>query len=578
IADAARALPHIEALLARDAAHEKARSVAVDLLGHPATRGEAARILADTFERLGNTREAADMLAIQFADAEAHGEQTRAARAESERRLAIAKHDLGDLVGAEGLFEAIVARDAADDDARRRYRAITTALDRRLAFVDVVERSTAAAAPTVRALALLDVAEVLLEAGDEARAAAALQQILALDVDDGARASALHRLVSLHEASGDARALAATLEALVAAERDPAAKDTAAERLARVREERLGDVPGAIEIYRALVHGRLAAVAVAALEGLYARAARFEDLADLIEARARQSSGPAALRLALRAAEIRAARLPAGGAAAKAALEGDTIDERAVSEHAIEVWRAHVAAHGPSREAHARLLPLLTQERRWSEWVDVMTSDVALAAPSERPPLQVALARVALDESGDPARALSLLADAAMVAPATPGARELLDRLLAYDAQRLGAAEALDGVARAAGDTAALVGVLEIKGALAQKVSARLGAYEEAVTLTERDLADAAGALELAGAALAVAVRGEPKRVTSWLDRVERLAAAADQPARKAALLGGALGDVPVDNKALARLARRAGAALEVVGDVEPALALYARS
>ncbi|HVY46611.1 MAG TPA: hypothetical protein VHB21_12070, partial [Minicystis sp.] len=93
-----KALPHIQALLAKDPAHEKARLVAMQLLERPQTRGRAAEVLADVFHALGSPVEAANMLAIRLAEID--GPE----RAPLERKLAILKQDLGDLAGAHPLL------------------------------------------------------------------------------------------------------------------------------------------------------------------------------------------------------------------------------------------------------------------------------------------------------------------------------------------------------------------------------------------------------------------------------------------------------------------------------------------
>ena len=85
------------------------------------------------------------------------------------------------------------------------------------------------------------------------------------------------------------------------------------------------------------------------------------------------------------------------------------------------------------------------------------------------------------------------------------------------------------------------------------------------MTLAEREIGDIKLALDLAGLALVEAVAREPKRTTSWLNRVERLASAAGDSAKKAELLVAALAARTIDSKAMARLGRRAGAALEAI-------------
>ncbi len=571
LGDVEQALPHIEALLAKDPSHEKARLVALQLLERATTRGRASELLADVFHRLGSPVEASNMLAVRL------GEVDGPERAPLERKLAILKCDVGDLAGAHPLLEAVVLRDPTDDDVRRRFREVSASLDRRLAAADTLALAASSTDDLVlRARLSMELGEVLMDAGDVGRARAALQEVIELKSDDALTLAAARELVGLYAIAREHRALASVLELLAEHETEEAAREAAIERAAHLYEADLDDPAAAIVAWRKLLAGARAEQAQASLQALFERAGAVDDLADVLEQRAKATSGPEARLLGFRAAEIRAARAPERPVAS---LDRDTTDGDTLvgpdTAHALAVWRAFLAEYGPDRNAHARLGPLLEQEELWAELAEMLTAEIALAPPPDRAPYMARLARLHVDHLGDRVRAVQLAAEALLVDPKELEARTILEAELDAGDHRLAAADALDPVYRAAASTPDLVRVLRVKGELATKPTQRLGAFEEAVTLAERELGDIKLALDLAGLALVEAVAREPKRTTSWLDRVERLASAAGDSAKKAELLVAALAARTIDSKAMARLGRRAGAALEAIGDIDRAIDAY---
>ena len=107
--------------------------------------------------------------------------------------------------------------------------------------------------------------------------------------------------------------------------------------------------------------------------------------------------------------------------------------------------------------------------------------------------------------------------------------------------------------------------------------AARFEAWEQAASLFERELEDRPRALEVSARALGDAARNDSARAAAWLERTGRLGEAVSERQR-AELLSGALGDGPVDNRALARLAEAAGKAWQEAGEPERALGYLRRA
>ncbi|MGK3986087.1 tetratricopeptide repeat protein [Sorangium sp. So ce136] len=590
-----RALPHVEEVLAQDPAHAAAFRAGEALLGRKTALVRAAAALESAYARLGKAQDAARMMTLQI-------ENLRGPRrVEVQKRLVeLLFQKLGDLASAFALSEQILAVDPSDEAVRERFLALAPALDRRLDAARVLVRASSGAKDKpLRARIAAELGELYEGLGDGKRARAAFLQALDGEPDGAAVRRAARGLAKLCERERDARGLAGALERLVEAETDAEAREAAAERLARLYEEELGDAAGAIAAYRKLAEGGSSREprALAALERLYEATAAHDGLAWVLERRAEaEPDRRAARELAFRAAELRTrlADLPA----------------------AVAAWRRYLAAFGPSREAHARLIPLLEQERRWAELESLLEAEAELAAGQERASVLARIGAIRMARLDDPAGAIAAYRGALALDSTDRPSRLALEKMLGpppgsgaggsgvesspsrqsahlhlTDDQRLAACAVLEPIARAEGAAPLLVRVLETRAEIAPvvwtpgaaapapaDVSGRLAALEEAVGIAERELRDPKRALDLAARALTLATASAPERLARWVAEVERLTEHGSESARRAPALAGALGDRAVDSPALSHLARRAGEALLASGDVTQALALYRRA
>jgi tetratricopeptide (TPR) repeat protein len=554
LAEVERALPHVEEILRAKPTHEAARRVAEELLSHKAVTGRAAAALAAAYDAAGEPAEAARMLAIEI-------EALRGPkRVEAQKKLAaLTLTQLGDLEKTFALDEQILPLDPGDDDVRSRFVQLASALDKQLEATRTLTRAASASRdPAVRARIGADMGDLLRELGDAKKARASYQAVLDARADDAASLQAARALAALCREPRDAKGLLFALARLAEVETDEEARVAATAELAGIAEHEVGDLPAAIAAHEKLVGTRAEAESLEALARLYEAAGAWAELATVLDrmtAAARDAKK--ARELAFRAADIRATKLP----------------DRAA---ALVAWQAYVATHGASREALARLIPLLEHERRWEELAHALSADAALAPAEEKALLLSRLGQLRLARLGDARGALEAHKQALAIDPAERQSRLAVDRMLSAGELRLAAADVLEPIARAEGSASALVRVLEARAALAEDARSRLAALAEATDLAHRSLRDARRAVELAARGLGEALAASLDDVPMWVERVE--VSAGGDAARRASALREALGDRAVDHAVIALLARRAGEALVASGEVADALAVYRRA
>ncbi|AKT42745.1 tetratricopeptide repeat protein [Chondromyces crocatus] len=470
-----RALPHVEEVLTRDPVNAAALATAEALLGRKPVAPRAAAALETAYERVGRTQDAMKMLAIQIES------QRGPKRIEAQKRLAeLLFHRAGDLQGAYALCEQILTVDPADDQVRERYLSLAVSLDRRLDAAKLFTRAAATARDkAARARIGVELGELLLELGDTRKARSSFQQALELASDDGASLRAARALAQLYEKERDTRGLAAMLGRLADLTPDVEEREVAAERLARLCEEDLKDPAGAIGAYRRLFGTKREAAALDALVRYYEEGASPADLAEVLERRADLTQDQDAAKEQLRrAAELRTEQLSDRPAA-------------------IGTWRRMIEAFGPARDVHARLIPLLEQERRWDELAKVLESEAALSGGGERATLLARLGAIRATRLHDGMGALQAYGQALAIEPTEKTSRFAVERMLGNpepgntrasqappppDGQRLAACGVLEPIARAEGATSLLVRVLEVKADLAEAPAAMAADPEGSAT------------------------------------------------------------------------------------------------
>jgi tetratricopeptide (TPR) repeat protein len=548
-----RALPHVEEVLRFDPVHEGARRVAEELLGHKALTPRVAAALAKAHEDAGEPGEAARFLGIEI-------ESLRGPKkVEAQKKLSrLTLEQLGDLERTFALDEAIVPLDPGDHEVRQRFVKLASALDKQLEATRTLTRAaTGSRDAAVRAQIGADMGDLYRELGDAKKAKSTYQSVLDAGADPEASLRAARALRILASEPRDPRALVAVLGRLAEIEPEEDARLEALAELGTIAEAEVGDPAAAIAAWERLQGTRLEGEALSALARLYDQTGAFAKLVDVL-ARMAERDPARARDLSFRAADLRAIKLP----------------DRAA---ALAAWRAWTAKYGMTREALARLVPLLEHERCWDELAAALVAEIDLSPMADRAALHGRLGQLRQARLNDATGALDAYRQALALDPAERTSRQAVERMLSAGDQRLAAADVLEPIARAEGSVPALVRVLEARAALLDDPAARLAALTEAAELAHTGLRDPRRAIDLAARGLGEALASARGAVPSWIDRIEQLSAGGDV-ARRAAVLRDALGDREVDSPVLGLLARRAGEALVASGDVAGALAVFRRA
>ncbi|HMJ13394.1 MAG TPA: hypothetical protein VK524_18375, partial [Polyangiaceae bacterium] len=550
-----KAMPHVEALLLRDPEHALARAAAEALLEVRAVAARATAALSDAYERLGQLETAAAMLAQELKSV--RGPR----RVEVQRRLSILKQDvLNDPAGALELMAPVVAGDPGDDVLRKRFVGLSASLDQPLEAARLLQRALQTNKdPGVRARVGAEIGSIFMQAGDVKSAQAAFRQVLENDQDDGAVLHAAGRLSELYAEAGEIKPLAQALELVVKLEPERERRQAAARRLARLCESELDDPARAIIAQRALIGSPWTDEALRKLEVLYEGMGDQEGLAEILGLRAERTRDPNEAReLMFRSAELRSS-------------------QRRDRGQALEAWLAFVAKYGPSREAHARLIPLLEQHQRFVDLALLLEQEIGLAAPAERPALLARLAHIRATKLGDPSGALAVYRQALAADPEDRVSRSAVEKLLSAGNLRLEAADALEPLYRRDGHTGGLIRVLETRAELGADAALRLRAFAEAVDLAET-LDDPGTALRIAARGLKESVAHEPLLIEAWIERVQQPAARLGDPSLRAEAFSAALADRPVDRPELLTLCRATAEALVAAGEITRAVEVFRRA
>ncbi len=558
-----KALAHLEEILRINPADDGALVVAQQMLGNKNLAARAASLLADALDRAGNAEGASKMLAIEI-------ENLRGPkRIEAQKKLAnLIFKKMGDIHGAFAHVEAIVSADPGDEEFRQRYREIAVALDKRADVAKTLTRSLVAAKePALKAKINVELGELYVELGDVKKARMTFQGVLDAGGDEGATLRAARAMAKLSEGSGDQKTLIAMLEKLVDLEDSPDSKAEVGLRLAKMYEQDLSDEKSAARVYRKLFDTPAEPDALIALERLSEAAGNFKDLADVLERRSiLEGDSDEGRELAFRAADIRTSKL----------------NDRAA---ALESWRVYIATHGPSREVHARMFPLLEQEKKWEELAQRLTREADLAPEAERPAVLSRIGQIRFGKLGDERGGLEAFREALAMDRSERTSRSVMEKALSSGSHRAFAASVLDPIARQEGAAELLVRVLETKGSLAADVNDQLSAFAEAAALCEKELSNAKRALEISGRGLLIAIEelavpeppaGMEIQANLWLGRA--LSYGAQNAAGRAEVLSKALGDRDISTPWLSELAEHTGEALAESGQGAQALAVFRKA
>lgn len=547
-----RALPHAEAVLELHPAHEDAKRVAAKLLVNKTHAARAAAALSRAAFATGDLGEMEKYLGIEL-------EHTRGAKRFGVlKRLGVLRQDaLEQPAAAFEAFDAALAIDPTDDDLRARYVELAVALENPLDAARSLTRvSSAAKEPGIRSRIAAESGALLRVGGDMRRARATFVSVLAMpQADDAAIVRAARELVDIFGAEGDTKALIEVLDKLGELDPDPDLRAAANEKLAEIALSR-GDDARAIVAYTRLVDSKARAKALTELELLHERAGNHVELAGILLEREKETTSRSEARqLAFRAAEILTTRTDDAARAAAA-------------------WKGIADRYGATRNVHLAWIPLLETLRDYAGLAEVLAADADIAPEAERAAILARLGHVYFTKLSDEPQAFDTFSRVLEFDPQEPQTRGTLEKLLSSKPHRARAAEVLEPVYRNERNTAGILRVLEVRVEDAEGTQARLGLLLEASRVAEEVSPDRA--LETSSRGLFEAAH-ERLDVSPWLERVERLSTGLDAK-RRASLFARALGDLEIADAGMLALARRAGDALALAGDVANALSVYKRA
>jgi tetratricopeptide (TPR) repeat protein len=338
--------------------------------------------------------------------------------------------------------------------------------------------------PEVRKDVLMRLATVFeAELGDLSRAEEVLSQILSFDAQDTAALAFLDRV---YDKQGDFEKLANVLRRRIAISDDGSQLVELHLRLGKVLADVIDDPEAAIANYLAVLEQESRSPdALEALERLYFRAERWEDLYGVYEKMLDIAPGDQAL---------------SDCYARMAKISSDVLGQR---EHAVELWRRVLDLRGADPVALSALADLHEQAEEWRELTEVLDSQIrATEEPEARIPAYKRLGRVWGEKLGRERNALECWQ---RVAEIDPGDVEAL-RAIADNYRSAGAWEELSDTLRrtisvgtdalSVEETKQLYAQLgELEGTTLMRIDAAVEAWRQVLQIDPTDF-DALAALE----------------------------------------------------------------------------------
>jgi tetratricopeptide (TPR) repeat protein len=527
-----KAIEHVEHVLAERLFDYTARELCESILEIGSYRVRAARALEAVYESRDEVRELVNVLEIRWAAPAEEAADGTDTRRELLRRIAQLKDErLHDDVGALEAFARYVPEDPLDVSARERFVEIGSRRGEFARVAQVLEQAAEAApSSTAKGEILMQAASIHHDhLADLERAEALYRRVLTLEPQDAALTlPAARALERLYEASAQYAELADILRIEIRLETAPDVRASLLGRLGELSEKRLRDPNAAIEAFKSrldeLPDDELA---LEALDRLYEATENWRELVSVLErrreARAVGTDRQSSMR---RQAIVLSSKL--GDAAA-----------------ATDVWRAYRAEFGDSEEALSALEALYRAGERWEDLADTYEAHLETASdPADKLRMLTALGDLRGERLGLPQPALDAYREALEIDFAYRPARLALERLLESDdalTQRE-AAEVLEPVFQTEGDHQRLLKVIEIQAESAEDPIRKIGLLEKAADIAENVLDSPERTLTYVTRALREGAGHVD--LTSWLERLERVAATTSRRQEQVALLREIVGSI----------------------------------
>jgi len=548
--DPSGALENYREILLIDPNNDAARVALEALLGNEGLRAEAAAILQEIYEGLGDWEKLIQALEILAA---AEGETT--ARVSLLRKVArTAAENLGDLGRA---FDA-QARALKDDPANTDTRGELEQLAGQANAWDKLDAifSEIAGGLEDQKLALeywMRLAAIDERLGKVDEAAQNYQRVLAIDPSDDQALAAMDALYRRTERWSD---LIGVFRRRIELATEPHDREALFAQMAEVYENKLGRPDEAIAAYReVLSFDDTSKVALTALDGLFTRQSMWEELADNLEAQLRLATEePEQIGLMLQLASLRESKMNQ-------------------VETAIDIYRQVLEREPENEAALAALERLGTLPAHELTIAEILEPLYRQSGDFQK---LIGVHEVQVRRSDDPGRKVELLHQIATLYEDAGGdlasAFDTYARALAEDPGLDTTQEGIDRLARATGRFADLAKVYEDLAAKQQDPALASSLYTMSARVYEGDLGDIDNAIRHYRTVLSIDPNAlhaaeSLERIFHGAERYEELSQILQQ---KADIL-----DDPADKKT----ALFAAASLEedILGRHDPAIAVYGR-
>ncbi|MDX2023641.1 MAG: tetratricopeptide repeat protein [Deltaproteobacteria bacterium] len=373
LGDVAGAVDCYQDILNADPAHPETRASLENLLRAGTMQAEIAQILEPLY-RLGEEWEKL----VDLYQTELTRLTDKEERVNLVRRLAdIAENKLYDQVGAFEWWCRLVLEDPSSEAAYEDLVRLAKATHQWELYVGTLtEAAQQATDPVIKRTALLRLASTY---EHELRNLASAEQVLQVVLQTNAQdPQALESLDRIYNAQGQHEKLADVLRRRIAVTDDGRDLVQLNLRLGRVVGEVLGDTEAAIRAYDQVLEAESRSPeALEALERLFLRAERWQDLFGVYEKMVDIARGDAAL---------------SDCYARMATLTAQVFDDR---EKAIDLWKRVLDLRGPDLVALTNLADLYEVAGEWRELTDILDSQIRVTDdPNVKIPLYKRLGRI----------------------------------------------------------------------------------------------------------------------------------------------------------------------------------------
>jgi golgin subfamily B member 1 len=463
LGDIRAAVDAYRSVLERIPAHPAARAALERLLGNPAERPAVIEILEPLYEQDGDWARLVDLyehkLSIESSPIDRASLLQRAAE--------LAEQRLGDKMRALDAVGRWLAEDPTSLEAMGELERLAGELGRWEEAAARLSDVTTPVADSQRELVLRRGRILLEELGDPLRAEEAYLKVLELDRQNGAALAALDQI---YRATGDHGKLVGVLWRRAEAEFDASAKRDFYAEVGRLREEKLGDAPGAVTAWKQVLDLEEGdSEGLGRLVGLYEQAEAWEELVNVLDAQARFAGDP---------------QLEVACRRAAAQVLGDKLGSL---DRAVDAW-SQVAELAP--EDDAALVALADIHRRREDWLAVQETLVrrlSLAANAgARVEILKKLASLAENERQSPDEAIGYLYQVLDESPTERDGFAALERILTASDRAHDLIELYERRAKVHADAGDTAGEIAYLARAADVWEEKLGNADAAAEILER--------------------------------------------------------------------------------------------